>query len=248
MAPHALHLTQWTSPLGPILLGAYGEALCICAWMATPSAPVPSLLSTPAASHPAVVRTLRYLPAHTPVVVHEPLAQASGPSSQSGAVSNAEEPSGQSFVLPLGAAKHLLVRKGFSPCKCQSGVPVGISISTLLSAAIAQLAEYFTCRRTRFALPLLPLGTDFQRRVWLALQAVEYGATLSYGQLTRRLNLPPMAVRAVGQALGKNPLSLFLPCHRVIAANGALTGYAGTLPIKQRLLLHESPQQPLPIT
>jgi len=112
---------------------------------------------------------------------------------------------------------------------------------SLLFAAAAQLREYFAGQRTTFDLPLDPQGTAFQRNVWQALQQIPYGETLSYGQLARRIG-DIKAVRAVGAANGRNPISIVVPCHRVIGADGGLTGYAGGLPRKQALLRLENRQ------
>lgn len=105
-------------------------------------------------------------------------------------------------------------------------------------AAIAQLEEYFAGRRQEFDLPLAPEGTEFQRRVWNALREIPYGMTLSYGELARRIGQPG-ASRAVGLANGANPLPIVVPCHRVIGADGSLTGFGGGLPIKRQLLALE---------
>jgi len=106
-------------------------------------------------------------------------------------------------------------------------------------AAVArQLAEYFAGRRREFALTLDPPGTPFQRDVWGELARIPYGATVSYGELARRVGRPA-ASRAVGAANGANPIPIVLPCHRVIGANGSLTGYGGGLPIKRALLALE---------
>ncbi len=102
-----------------------------------------------------------------------------------------------------------------------------------------QLLEYHRGARRTFDLPLAPAGTDWQRRVWLALGDIPFGQTLSYGALAARLGRP-QAARAVGHANGSNPLPLVVPCHRLIGANGALTGYGGGLDIKERLLAHEA--------
>jgi methylated-DNA-[protein]-cysteine S-methyltransferase len=102
----------------------------------------------------------------------------------------------------------------------------------------AQLMEYFGGTRRRFELPLAPAGTSFQLRVWQALCAIPYGETLSYGELAQRLGLSGGA-RAVGLANGANPLPVVVPCHRVIGANGALTGFGGGLDIKRSLLALE---------
>ena len=110
--------------------------------------------------------------------------------------------------------------------------------STLLARASEQLAEYFAGTRTTFDLLLDAGGTAFERRVWDALRTVPYGTTLSYGELARRLG-DPRATRAVGAANGKNPIPIIVPCHRVIGANGALTGFGGGLDRKRWLLEHE---------
>lgn len=106
----------------------------------------------------------------------------------------------------------------------------------VLREAARQLGDYFARRRQDFDLPLeLSLGTPFQNAVWRALCGIAPGHTLSYGALAQQLNAPS-AVRAVGAAVGRNPLSIVVPCHRVLGATGALTGYAGGLPRKQALL------------
>lgn len=106
----------------------------------------------------------------------------------------------------------------------------------VLGAAAAQLSEYFAGRRQRFELPLDPLGgTAFQRTVWQALAALPFGRTCGYADLALACGRPS-AVRAVGAAVGRNPLSIVLPCHRVVGAAGALTGYAGGLDRKAALL------------
>lgn len=102
-----------------------------------------------------------------------------------------------------------------------------------------QLTEYFAGERTDFDLPLAPEGTEFQRRVWNELTRIGFGETLSYGELATRIG-NPNASRAVGLANGKNPISIIVPCHRVIGADGKLTGYGGGLPNKEILLNHEA--------
>lgn len=104
-----------------------------------------------------------------------------------------------------------------------------------LRRAAVQLEEYFAGTRRTFDLPLVPRGTPFQCRVWLALADIPYGHTESYGELARRLG-QPRAVRAVGAANGRNPLPIVLPCHRVIGSDGQLTGFGGGLPTKRFLL------------
>jgi len=101
--------------------------------------------------------------------------------------------------------------------------------------AVTQLREYFAGARRRFELALAPRGTPFQLAVWQLLRTIPYGETLSYGEIARRLGRPE-AARAVGLANGANPLPIIVPCHRVIGADGSLTGFGGGLPIKRALL------------
>jgi methylated-DNA-[protein]-cysteine S-methyltransferase len=101
-----------------------------------------------------------------------------------------------------------------------------------------ELTTYFRAPGHAFALPLDPQGTSFQQQVWLALQGIAYGQASSYGAIARQLGRP-QAARAVGAAIGRNPLSIIVPCHRVLGRSGALTGYAGGLDRKQALLHHE---------
>lgn len=106
----------------------------------------------------------------------------------------------------------------------------------VLQAACTQLAAYFAAQRARFDLPLdMALGTPFQKQVWARLRAIPYGATQSYGDIARYLG-QAAASRAVGAAVGRNPLSIIVPCHRVVGSTGALTGYAGGLERKIALL------------
>jgi methylated-DNA-[protein]-cysteine S-methyltransferase len=109
----------------------------------------------------------------------------------------------------------------------------------ILSRAAAQLGEYFSGQRTNFDLPLALHGTDFQRSVWAALRTIPFGSTLSYSDLALRVG-NARAVRAVGLANGRNPIAVIVPCHRVIGVDGSLTGYAGGLDRKQRLLSLEA--------
>ena len=105
----------------------------------------------------------------------------------------------------------------------------------LTDEAFRQLQEYFAGERRRFELPCELRGTDFQKKVWSALETIPYGQTRSYGDIARMVG-SPKAVRAVGAANGKNPLWIVVPCHRVVGADGSLTGYAGGLEMKKRLL------------
>lgn len=99
----------------------------------------------------------------------------------------------------------------------------------------AQLGEYFAGQRERFDLPLDPRGDDFQHRVWALISAIPYGQTTSYGELAKQLG-DGTAAKDVGQAVGRNPLSVIVPCHRVVGKDGQLTGYAGGLARKRFLL------------
>jgi methylated-DNA-[protein]-cysteine S-methyltransferase len=108
----------------------------------------------------------------------------------------------------------------------------------LLKAAATQLADYFAGRCEHFDLPLDMHGTDFQRNVWQALLGIGSGRTCSYGDIARQIGTPG-AVRAVGAAVGKNPMSVIVPCHRVVGSAGALTGYAGGIERKRALLVLE---------
>jgi methylated-DNA-[protein]-cysteine S-methyltransferase len=117
--------------------------------------------------------------------------------------------------------------------------------SPVLTEAARQLDAYFEGDLLTFDLPLALDGTDFQRRCWLALASIPYGQTVSYGEQARRLGLGPDAARAVGAANGRNPLPIVLPCHRVIGADGSLTGFGGGLHVKRFLLEHEGALLPL---
>ncbi|MGW7693089.1 methylated-DNA--[protein]-cysteine S-methyltransferase [Streptomyces asiaticus] len=108
---------------------------------------------------------------------------------------------------------------------------------------VSQLRSYFDGKLTRFDIECVAGGTEFQRRVWQALESIPYGTTVSYGDIARQIGAPRTAVRSVGTAIGRNPLLVVRPCHRVIGATGALTGYAGGLERKERLLAHEGALQ-----
>ncbi|GED22331.1 methylated-DNA--[protein]-cysteine S-methyltransferase [Halomonas halmophila] len=115
--------------------------------------------------------------------------------------------------------------------------------SEVTDRARQQLAEYFDGQRHAFDLPLAPLGTDFQRRVWDALSTIPFGETRNYGEIADQLRCKG-GQRAVGNANGKNPLAIVVPCHRVIGSDGSLTGYAGGIGRKQWLLAHEAGEVP----
>lgn len=116
--------------------------------------------------------------------------------------------------------------------------------SGVLAEARAQLTAYFAGERTGFDLPLAPAGTDFDRRVWALVSAIGHGRTATYGELAMQLGVP-RAARAVGAANGRNPIAIVIPCHRVIGARGALTGYAYGVDRKAGLLALERGASPL---
>jgi len=109
----------------------------------------------------------------------------------------------------------------------------------ILVEAERQLTEYFAGKRSQFELPLEPRGTEFQKKVWGSLRRIPFGTTRSYMEIARAIG-SPRACRAVGSATGKNPLPIVVPCHRVVGANGALTGFGGGLETKSKLLALEA--------
>ena len=127
----------------------------------------------------------------------------------------------------------------FSPFRgLADGRPIGdrADDDPLLRSAVEQLTAYFARERRDFDLPLSPSGTAFQKKVWQQLETIGYGETMSYGAIARRLGMTNAASRAVGLANGRNPIPIVIPCHRVVGADGSLTGYAGGLDRKQTLL------------
>ncbi|WP_280272159.1 methylated-DNA--[protein]-cysteine S-methyltransferase [Nocardia wallacei] len=139
----------------------------------------------------------------------------------------AGEPSAAGVVLTalsMGGAKAVAVQDDW------------IEDATVFGAVAAQLHDYFAGDRTEFDIEFATAGSDFQRRVWQALERIPYGATVTYGEIAASIGAPRAAVRAVGTAIGANPLLILRPCHRVIGADGSLTGYAGGVERKQRLL------------
>lgn len=120
------------------------------------------------------------------------------------------------------------VRRGTAESKIIQETP-------LLRKAAAELSEYLEGRRKTFDLPLAPRGTPFQLSIWKALQSIPFGKTKTYGEIAAQTG-NPKASRAVGMANNRNPIAIIIPCHRVIGADGSLTGYAGGLEVKQRLL------------
>ena len=128
-----------------------------------------------------------------------------------------------------GCLTHLLFGEHFTPTEPDD----------LLKQAVRQLAEYFAGTRREFDLPLGMNGTPFQKDVWNALRDIPYGATVSYGDIARAIGRPK-AFRAVGQANHVNPISIIVPCHRVVGSSGKLTGYGGGMPAKEFLLALEA--------
>jgi len=155
---------------------------------------------------------------------------------------------------PVGALKLIASKSGLAailwPDDDAQRVRLGEAVETpqhpVLLEAERQLAEYFAGTRRAFSLPLDFAGTEFQCSVWAALLTIPYGETRSYGEIARQIG-NPKAVRAVGAANGRNPLSIVAPCHRVIGGNGELTGFAGGLATKAFLLALETRVQTPPL-
>ncbi|QIY78214.1 methylated-DNA--[protein]-cysteine S-methyltransferase [Chromobacterium violaceum] len=135
-------------------------------------------------------------------------------------------------------ARGALLRLLFNPTPEQLAAHACPRDDAALAEVARQLAEYQAGDRQSFDLPLAPQGTPFQQKVWAALRDIPYGHTVSYGELARALGNPDGA-RAVGRANATNPIALIVPCHRVLGADGSLTGYAGGLPLKAALLRFE---------
>jgi methylated-DNA-[protein]-cysteine S-methyltransferase len=147
---------------------------------------------------------------------------------------------------PVGALKLVASDKGLAAILWENDDPKRVRFGALvedpnhpvLLRVEQQLREYFAGTRIAFDLDLDFVGTDFQKKVWAALCAIPFGETRSYAEIANAIG-HPKAVRAVGAANGRNPISIVAPCHRVIGANGALTGFAGGLETKRHLLAHE---------
>jgi methylated-DNA-[protein]-cysteine S-methyltransferase len=150
---------------------------------------------------------------------------------------------GKVIDSPVGKLKLVASERGLAAILWENDnprrVPLGDVVDSdthpVLLETERQLQEYFAGRRREFALPMDFRGTEFQRRVWSALLTIPYGQTRSYAQIAQQIGCPT-AVRAVGAANGRNPLSIIAPCHRVVGSNGKLTGFAGGLEVKARLL------------
>jgi methylated-DNA-[protein]-cysteine S-methyltransferase len=144
-----------------------------------------------------------------------------------------DSPIGELLLLGDGRALHgLYMQEGRKPIVLS---PSWQPAPAAFDDVSEQLNEYFAGRRTGFDVPLVMQGAPFQRRVWQALRDIPYGETISYGELARRIDRPS-AARAVGMANGRNPIAVIVPCHRVIGANGTLTGYGGGIERKRLLL------------
>ena len=153
---------------------------------------------------------------------------------------------------PVGALKLVASATGLRAILWQGDSPRRVPLQNvseseddpILAEAERQLREYFAGQRTEFSLPLDFAGTDFQRRVWQALLTIPYGETRTYAEIARQIGSPE-AVRAVGAANGRNPISIIAPCHRVVGSSGELRGFAGGLETKAWLLGLEGRQLPL---
>jgi methylated-DNA-[protein]-cysteine S-methyltransferase len=145
---------------------------------------------------------------------------------------------------PIGPLTLVATATALREVRFPNGRPVGPEdgpadpAHPVLAAAARQLAEYFAGERRRFELPLDPQGSPFQRAAWRGLLTIPYGETVSYGEQARRLGHPGKA-RAIGAANGSNPLPIVVPCHRVVGADGSLTGFGGGIETKAWLLHHE---------
>ena len=156
-----------------------------------------------------------------------------------------ESPIGELLLVGDGDTLHgLYMQDGRKPKQI---APSWKAAAAPFADVKTQLEEYFAGARTTFQVPLAAAGAPFEREVWHALETIPYGETVSYGEIARRVG-QPTAARAVGTANGRNPIAVIVPCHRVIGANGSLTGYGGGLERKQLLLELERGQarlQPL---
>lgn len=139
---------------------------------------------------------------------------------------------------PIGLLEVTASANGVTSVYFVERAEVAARPNAITDQTVSQLSEYFEGERTLFDVPIDPSGTDFQEAVWSELCKIDFGKTCSYQDIAAGLN-NPKAVRAVGAANGKNPISIIVPCHRVIGSNGTLTGYAGGIDRKAWLLKHE---------
>jgi methylated-DNA-[protein]-cysteine S-methyltransferase len=153
----------------------------------------------------------------------------------------------KTMKTPVGELKLVASDRGLAAVLWENDDPKRVRLAPLvedknhpvLLDTERQLADYFAGKLKKFALKFDPVGTTFQREVWNALSTIPFGETRSYSQIAQQVGRPK-AVRAVGAANGKNPISIIVPCHRVIGSNGKLTGFAGGLEAKELLLKHET--------
>ncbi len=153
-----------------------------------------------------------------------------------------DTPIGQLTLVASEAGLNMILFESEDPPEIDAAIDES---DPILSSAARQLSEYFAGERREFDLPLDLEGTEFQKDAWLALADVPYGETTSYGEQAQAIGRPG-AFRAVGAANGRNPVPIVLPCHRIVGADGSLTGFAGGLDVKARLLALEQSQQSLP--
>ncbi len=152
-----------------------------------------------------------------------------------------DSPVGKLRLVASDAGLAAILWENDDPARVRLAGPLERDDHPVLLETARQLREYFNGQRTKFDLKLDFSGTQFQKSVWSALLTIPYGETRSYSQIARQIGRPA-AVRAVGAANGRNPISIVAPCHRVIGSTGELTGFAGGLETKAFLLAHEGPQ------
>ena len=149
-----------------------------------------------------------------------------------------DSPVGRIEIIGDGTAvtELTIARRGLLP-----RAALGVAADPVLSRAAEQLAEYFAGERVSFDVPLSPAGNDFQRRVWQRISEIPHGTAVTYSRVGADLGYSREASRAIGTATGANPITILIPCHRVLAADGRITGYSGGegIPTKQFLLDHE---------
>lgn len=145
---------------------------------------------------------------------------------------------------PIGVIEIVGNSEGVSSIlfKDDDSLAISENIPKELNDVVTQLQEYFEGKRSTFNMKISPKGTDFQKRVWNELLNIPFGKTLNYQQIANKLG-DPKVIRAAASANGKNPISIIIPCHRVIGSDGSLTGYTGGLHRKKWLLEHENPWQ-----
>ena len=149
-----------------------------------------------------------------------------------------DSPVGELTIIASSEAVRAVLWPNERPGRVTIRDRVEAGTNPVVDQARRELDEYFSGERTRFEVPVDIVGTDFQRSVWRALTTITYGTTRSYGSLADTIG-KPQAARAVGAATGLNPVSIIVPCHRLIGTNGSMTGFAGGLDAKRWLLQHE---------